>query len=70
MVGASRKGVGLAHALFWMMVEGEVESRKIQGPSRLSPVEFLCDAKVLEVLVVGEDLNGVLRTLEVVSPLL
>jgi hypothetical protein len=34
------------------------------------PVEFLCDAKVLEVLVVSEDLNGVFRTLKVVSPLL
>jgi hypothetical protein len=70
MVGASQKGIGLAHALSWLMVEGEVESRKIQRPSRLSPVEFLRDVKVLEVLVVGEDLYEVLCTLEIVSPLL
>jgi hypothetical protein len=70
MVSTSRKGVRLAHALSWTMVEGEVESRKIQRPLRLSPVEFLCDVKVLEVLVVSEDLYGVLRTLEIVSPLL
>ena len=36
----------------------------------MSVVELLCNLKVFEVLVVGEDLNWMARPLKVVAPLL
>jgi hypothetical protein len=70
VVSTLRQGIRLAHALPWSMVEGEIKARQVQGPSCLSPVELLSHAKVLQVLVVSEDLDGMLGAFKVVSPLL
>jgi hypothetical protein len=69
MVSTARERVWFAHALSWTMLEGEVESREVEGPASLSAIEFLCRPEVLEVLVVSENLYWVLRAFEVVPPL-
>jgi hypothetical protein len=52
------------------VVEGEVEPGEIQWPSCLVVVRLLGNAEILEVLMIGPDLYGVLCTLQVVVPLL
>jgi len=54
----------------WLVVEGEVEPGEIQGPLRLMAVKFLGDAEILKVLVISQDLYGVLCIFQVVAPLL
>jgi len=51
------------------MVKCEVEAGEIQRPSGLPSVEFLGCLEVLQVFVVGPDLNRMLSALEVVLPL-
>src|ERR1700675_3447477 len=69
VVRAAGEGVRLAHAPSWLVVEGEVEARQIEGPSGLAAVEFLGGPEVLEVLMVCPDLKRLARAFQVVSPL-
>ena len=46
----------------------EVESGKVFRPPHLAMHEDLGCGKVLEVLVVGDDVNGYAGTLEIMSP--
>src|SRR3981189_3506947 len=68
MIVPTREGVCLAHAGPRLVLQREVEAREVERPSRLSAIELLCHTKVLEVLVVSEDLNGMARSLKVVAP--
>src|SRR3979490_3310151 len=70
MIGPTREGVWLAHASPRLVLQREVEAREVERPSRLSVIELLCHTKVLKVLVVGEDLNWMARSLKVVAPFL
>src|SRR3981189_741423 len=70
MIGLTREGVWLAHAGPRLVLQREVEAGEVERPSRLSAIDLLCNSKVLEVLVVSEDLNWMARPLKVVAPLL
>src|SRR6202795_2556587 len=69
VVCAAGEGVRLAHALSWLVVEGEVEVGQVERPSGLAAVELLGGPEVLEVLMVCPDLEGLARAFQVVSPL-
>src|ERR1700675_2140584 len=69
VVCAAGEGIRLAHAPSWLVVEGEVEARQIEGPSGLAAVELLGGPEVLQVLVVCPDLKRLARAFQVVSPL-
>jgi hypothetical protein len=51
------------------MVEGEVKPQQVERPHSLLTIEFLGDSEILQVLMVSPDLDRVLRTFKVVSPL-
>src|SRR3981189_1170892 len=70
MIGSTQEGIRLAHAGSWLVLQREVEAGEVERPSRLSAVEFLCNSKVFEVFVVGEDLNRMAHPLQVVAPFL
>src|SRR3981189_1118507 len=70
MIGSTQEGIRLAHAGPRLVLQCEVEAGEVERPSRLSAIELLCNSKVFEVLVVGEDLNWIVRSLKVVVPFL
>src|SRR3981189_3922945 len=70
MIGSTQEGIRLAHAGSWLVLQREVEAGEVERPSHLSAVELLCNSKIFKVLVVGEDLNRMMRPLEVVVPFL
>jgi hypothetical protein len=70
MISLPRKCIWLTNTLTWLMVKCEVKSWHTEQPSGLTSIEFLGDLKVLEVLVVCPDFNGVVSAFEVVSPFL
>ena len=51
-----------------METDDKVESGKIFGPSCLSTCEDFGCGEVLEIPVIGDHIDGVARTFEVVSP--
>jgi hypothetical protein len=69
MISSPRERIWFAHTLTWLIVKGEVESRQVQLLFSLASIELLGHMKILEVLVIGPDLNRVASTFEVVSPL-
>src|SRR6202795_1195253 len=69
VVCAAGEGVRLAHALSWLVVEGEVEAGQVEGPSGLAAVELLGSLEVFEILMVRPDLKRLARAFQVVSPL-
>ena len=50
------------------MVKQEVKAREVERPLSLTSVELLCDAEVLQILVISPDLNRVSGTFEVMMP--
>ena len=68
MIGLTREGIWLAHAGPRLVLQCEVEAGEVERPYRLSAIELLCHAKVLEVLVVCEDLNWMAGPFKVVAP--
>ena len=70
MISSAREGVWLAHAGPRLLLQCEVKAQEVERPSSLPAIELLCDSKVFEVLVVGEDLNWMARPLKVVAPFL
>jgi hypothetical protein len=70
MIGSTREGIRLAHAGSRFVLQREIDAGEVERPSRLSAVEFLCNSKVFEVLVMGEDLNWMASPFEVVAPFL
>ena len=51
-----------------METDDEVESGKVFGPSCLSTCEDFGCGEVLKILVIGDHIDRVTRTLEIVSP--
>ena len=51
-----------------METDDEVESRKVFRPSCLLTCEDFSCGEVLEILVIGDHINGVAGTFEIVSP--
>ena len=49
-------------------MDDEVESGKVFGPTCLSTCEDFGYGEVLEIPVIGDYIDGVARTFEVVSP--
>jgi len=60
MVSPSRQCITFAHCVTQAMVHHEIESRQIQEPLCLSPIELLCSHEVFEVLMVCPNLEFVL----------
>ncbi|KAG5734891.1 hypothetical protein E4T56_gene13754 [Termitomyces sp. T112] len=65
-----RQGVWFSHALARLVVQGEVEVGKVEGPSGLPAVKLLGHPEVFKVLVICPDLKLVLHAFEKVLTLL
>ena len=68
-VPSSSKGVGLGSEFSRTEMDNEVESGKVFRPMCLLTCEDFGCGEVLEILVIGDHINGVTRTFEIVSPL-
>src|ERR1700712_5267451 len=70
MIRSPGERVRLTHQVSGLVVQHEVEPGQVQRPPHLPSVEVLRLPEVLQVLVVGPDLDPVLRALEEMSPFL
>src|SRR3978361_421891 len=70
MIRSPGERVWPTHQASGLVVQREVEPGQVQRPPRLPSVEVLRLPEVLQVLVVGPDLDWVLRALEEMSPFL
>ena len=66
-VRMAREGIGAGEEFPWDMDHFQVEVGKVNEPTGLSPVEVLGGTEVGKVLMVGEDLDGEGRPVEVVA---
>ena len=64
----SSKSIRLGSEFSGTETDDRIEGRKVFGPSCLSTCEDLGHGEVLEILVVSDNIDGVARTFEVVSP--
>jgi hypothetical protein len=51
------EGVRLSVSISRLMSEVEIKATEIQGPSCLSASEVLCRAPVLQITVIGDDVE-------------
>ena len=64
----SSKGIGLGSKFSRMETNNEVESREVFRPTCLSMHEDFGCGEVLEIPVIGDHIDGVTGTFEIVSP--
>ena len=67
-VPSSSKSIGFGSEFSGTETDDEVKSGKIFGPSCLSMREDFSCGEVLEILVIGDHVDGVAGTFEVVLP--
>jgi hypothetical protein len=63
MVSSLQKCIALTHRGSRAVVHHKVEPQKVEGPSGLSAIQFLCSHKVLKVFVVCPNLGHLLCAL-------
>ena len=67
-VPSSSKSVRFGSEFSGMETDDKIESRKVFGPTCLSMREDFSCGEVLEIPVIGDHIDGVAGTFEIVSP--